>query len=159
MILEQIISGGQTGADIAGLKAAKACNIKTGGWATKSFRTLDGNRPQYAELYGMKPAATDNYKDRTWKNVEDSDATMRFATSFGSYGELCTKNALTKYKKPFLDIDLHDVSVTIEDMVKFLLDHNVKILNVAGNSEQTSPGIETTVFNILFALFQHLGSV
>jgi hydroxymethylpyrimidine pyrophosphatase-like HAD family hydrolase len=37
-----IISGGQTGADIAGLKVAKQLNFKTGGFAAKNFMTENG---------------------------------------------------------------------------------------------------------------------
>ena len=33
-MLERVISGGQTGADQAGLRAARACGIPTGGWLT-----------------------------------------------------------------------------------------------------------------------------
>ncbi|HJT77421.1 MAG TPA: putative molybdenum carrier protein, partial [Gemmataceae bacterium] len=39
-MLERVISGGQTGADQAGLAAAKACGIPTGGWMPKGFLTV-----------------------------------------------------------------------------------------------------------------------
>lgn len=50
-MIEKVISGAQTGADVAGLKAAKACDILTGGFIPKRYKTLDGPKPEYEELY------------------------------------------------------------------------------------------------------------
>jgi hypothetical protein len=38
-MLERVISGGQTGADQGGLRAARACGIPTGGWAPRGWLT------------------------------------------------------------------------------------------------------------------------
>jgi hypothetical protein len=43
-MLKKIVSGGQTGADQAGLKAARAAGIETGGWA-RSVRPGPGPLP------------------------------------------------------------------------------------------------------------------
>jgi hypothetical protein len=51
-MLDKTISGGQTGADQAAWRAAKAHAIATGGWMPKGFLTEDGPRPEFAELYG-----------------------------------------------------------------------------------------------------------
>jgi RNA polymerase sigma factor (sigma-70 family) len=42
-MVRKVISGGQTGADQAGLFAAEAFGIETGGWMPKGFLTLAGN--------------------------------------------------------------------------------------------------------------------
>ena len=72
----RIISGGQTGVDIAALRAAKAAGLPTGGWMPKGFPTAAGPRPDYAALYGMQETASDKYPERTRKNVEASDVTV-----------------------------------------------------------------------------------
>ena len=54
MNLIQVTSGGQTGVDAAALRVAKSLGIPTGGWMTKGWKTLDGPRPEYAALYGMR---------------------------------------------------------------------------------------------------------
>ena len=51
-MLERIVSGGQTGADQAGWRAAKALGIATGGWMARRFLTEDGPRPEFRKLYG-----------------------------------------------------------------------------------------------------------
>ncbi len=41
-MIRKIISGGQTGTDIAGIDAAIACNIPYGGWLPKGRKTENG---------------------------------------------------------------------------------------------------------------------
>lgn len=52
-MIEKVISGGQDGADQAGLYAAQILSIPTGGWAAKNFMTESGPRPDLAELFGL----------------------------------------------------------------------------------------------------------
>ena len=47
-MLERVISGGQTGADQAGWRAARAFGIPTGGAMPKGFLTEDGPCPEFA---------------------------------------------------------------------------------------------------------------
>lgn len=155
IILNKVISGGQTGADIAGLKAAKECNIITGGYLPKGCRTLDGPKPEYILEYNMIEHSSSNYALRTESNVKNSDGTIRFATNFKSAGEKCTLNAINWYSRPYLDIatiKLLEVSVVLEWLEK----NKIQTLNIAGNSEQTSPGIELIVYNYLCKVFKSI---
>jgi hypothetical protein len=47
-VLTKVISGGQTGADQAGWRAARAFGIPTGGWMPLEFRTERGPCPELA---------------------------------------------------------------------------------------------------------------
>ncbi len=49
----KIISGGQNGTDIAALEAAKMLGFLTSGCMPKGWKTLDGPKPEYQELYNM----------------------------------------------------------------------------------------------------------
>jgi hypothetical protein len=98
-IKETFVVEHKSGADIAGLKAAKDFGLETGGWIPKGFKTLDGPRPEYAELYNIKEIDSYSYKVRTWANVKDSDATVRFAKDFKSSGEICTMNGILRHIK------------------------------------------------------------
>ncbi len=139
-MIKKVISGGQTGADIAGLIAAKNLGIPTGGTISKGFRTLAGPRPEYARLYGLVEHASWAYPPRTECNVRDSDATIRFATDWESAGEKLTHKFIIRFGKPRMSIDLNDAR-PVKDVRDWILSNNIQILNVAGNSEQTSPGI------------------
>ncbi len=136
MQLIKIISGGQTGADQAGLKVAKVYNIKTGGFAPHDFTTKDGpNRTLLQSRYGLVES-TGGYKQRTGENVKASDGTIRLAISFITPGEKCTFNAIKKYNKPYIDVSLLD-PIPASKVVNWILRNRIEVLNVAGNTQNT----------------------
>lgn len=148
--IEKIISGGQTGADVGGLIAAKLIGLKTGGWMPQGFRTLEGDKPEFKQIYDMKEHELVYYPPRTFQNVQESDGTVRFATNFNSSGEICTLTAIRQFDKPYFDVDLNkDVEQQILDFRSWLKSCSIKTLNVAGNSEKTSPGISKKVIDFL----------
>lgn len=151
-MLQKIISGGQTGADQAGLRAAKACGLETGGWLPQGCITLEGARADLLSEFGMKEHAGSGYPPRTEANVRDSDGTVRFAEKFSSAGEKCTLRAIKWFNRPHFDIDVKnpkDKSLLLD----WLRENDIKVLNVAGNSEETSPGIGAFVYNYLTETF------
>jgi len=155
-MLEKIISGAQTGADIAGLEVAKEFGLETGGTMPFGYKALDACHPEYKELYGVEYHSSSSYVPRTRKNVRDADGTIRLAYDFTSKGEHCTLKAIESYKKPHIDVDLHD-PIPIDDVVTWINDHNITTLNVAGNSEQTVPGTHAAVTKYLTELCRSLG--
>ncbi len=167
-MLELVISGGQTGADITGVMVAQSFGIKTSGWLPKGWRTLDGPKPEYAKLYGMKEHSSSGYKERTWDNVLWADGTMRFASNLSSPGEKCTLNAIKAHGKPHFDVEFDAWSGRLKDWkapdsrmhylaAKWIEDNNIKILNIAGNSHQTYIGIEGSTRMFLTYMFRMLG--
>jgi hypothetical protein len=48
-MIELVITGGHTGADQAGLRAARACGIPTGGWVPRGWLTEAGPAPWLAD--------------------------------------------------------------------------------------------------------------
>lgn len=151
-----IISGAQTGADVAGLLAAQDSGLKTSGMMPKGFITQFGPKPEWAKQFNLFEAKVAGYKYRTWKNIEASDATLRLAQNFWSAGEICTLNGIKKFNKPYMDVDLNKEDNNPQDVVDFINEHNVRILNVAGNSEKTCPGITTLAYNFLIEVFKLL---
>jgi len=136
-MLYKIISGGQAGADIAGIKVGLDLGLQTGGHAPLGYRTKFGNKVGLKK-YGLIEHSSPEYKPRTYLNVKNSDATIRFATNFNSGGEICTLNAIHKYNKPYFDIDLNEWgNILIFDVMDFFHKNNVGILNVAGNAGKT----------------------
>lgn len=155
-ILSQVISGCQTGADEAGLQAAYDLGIKTGGWMPKGYRTLTGPRPDLAKRFGLRQHSSAAYNERTWDNVLEADATIRFASNFKSAGEKCTLNAIKAHSKPYLDFDIPFLFFggEVVHAAEFIYDHKIVVLNIAGNSEQTSPNIYKYVYSFLTNVFQ-----
>ncbi len=160
MMLTKVISGFQTGADIAGVRAAKDCGLQTGGYIPRGFKTLDGPKPEYSKLYGAIEHTSSNYRDRTWDNIQQADATIRFASNWNSPGEKCTLGGIKNWGKPYVDVniwkgEIHtlDIAVSLMRIRDWIRDNNVSVLNIAGNAEQTSPGIEKAVYEFLMRVF------
>ena len=147
-MLRKIISGAQNGADIAGLKVAKKYGLETGGIMPFGYKTLDGPRPEYKAEYGVNVHNSSSYVPRTRANVRDSDGTIRFAFNFESRGEVCTLKAINDYSRPHLDVDLNN-PISATAIAEWLGANKIEVLNVAGNSEATSPGTEEATMPIL----------
>jgi hypothetical protein len=120
----------------------------------KGWRTLDGPRPEYRELYGMVEHASSAYPPRTYRNAFDSDMTIRIAIDFRRPGERCTLRALEQHGRLHFDVLLPDsFEMTVREhalingacvatrTLAFNLQRPI-VVNFAGNSERTAPGIE-----------------
>jgi len=157
-MLACVFSGGQTGADQAGLMAAWEVGLATGGWAPRGFLTLLGPCPWLKYRFGLQEH-TGGYGPRTDANVRDTDGTVRVAGNFQSPGERRTFRAIQRFSKPYIDVDFR-LPRPQEEVVAWLLHHNVSVLNVAGNSEETWPGIYNFTYEYLKVVFlRHLGRV
>ena len=155
-MLTKIISGGQNGVDKAALRAAKAFGLQTGGTMPKGFKTLSGPKPNFATLYNMTEDKSSSYPPRTESNVKNSDGTLMIAVDFNSAGEKCTQRFIDKHNKPQFDINPLEFYY-IKSIVGWIDYWNIKVLNVAGNSEKTAPGIGKETEEFLGRLFLQLG--
>jgi hypothetical protein len=160
LLPQRVISGGQTGADQAGLIAARRFGIPTGGWMPRDFLTTTGPAPDLARKFGLQEH-TGGYADRTEANVRLADGTLRFAASFETLGEKCTLKWLLHHGKPYMDIDRADPP-PVEEVAAWIKRHNIRVLNVAGNVEPKSKkakasGITEFVIDYLSRVFLALG--
>jgi len=154
-MLTKVISGGQTGADRAGLFMAKAAGIQTGGWMPKGFLAQDGKHPEFAAEFCIEEHSSPKYPPRTAMNAKSSDGTMRFATNWDSAGEKLTLKMVHQYNKLVFDVDPNG-GTTPQDAADWITQNNIKILNIAGNSERTSPGIGDFTIGFLAEMFEIL---
>jgi hypothetical protein len=144
----KIISGGQTGADQAGLMIAKDLGFETGGWAPKNWQTSKGSQETILKSFNLIESDL-GYRGRTYENVRDSNATIRLAVDFNTPGEVCTLQAINSCKKPWIDVDLLDPRPE-QDIIEFLILVKPSILNIAGNTQDTKGyDIEKLAYNYL----------
>ncbi len=151
-MLEKVISGGQTGADQAGWRAAKLCGLATGGWMPLGFMTEQGPRPAFAIDYGAVETTTDDYTERTRANVRDSAGTIWFGVS-DSPGGRCTLEACRQHGKPFVIVADPGTDDSYRSVAEWMRVSKIKTLNVAGNRESTEEGIGSRVEAYLVRLF------
>ena len=143
LVLIKVISGGQIGADQAGLFAAHEANLPTGGTAPLNYRTHAGDNPSLLkDRFGLVQDASYGYKPRTITNVMSSDGTLIIAKNLHSPGCLLTSRTAIQRKKPILGIKVPDRAMTPEELTEyqdkvreFLVKHQIKTLNVAGNRD------------------------
>ena len=166
-MIERVISGGQTGADQAGWRAAKRFGLATGGWMPRGFVTEDGPRPEFAELYGAKEHASQKYPPRTRANARIASATLVFdaalvkSLSSLSAGSQITIRACMEYEKPNAVIPVqlgqaHDPR-SVAVVADWINQHAGRTLNIAGNRESKSPGIGQWVQSFLCDVFRAMG--
>jgi hypothetical protein len=102
MSLERIVSGGQSGADRAGLDAALLHGLPHGGWCPKGRKAEDG----VIDLkYLLTETTSAGYRTRTERNVRDSDGTLILTLSAVlTGGSLLTQNLARKHSRPSLHV-------------------------------------------------------
>lgn len=140
IVIEKVISGGQTGVDQAGLDFAIEHKIAHGGKCPKGRLSETGPIPA---RYLLTDHFSASYPPRTQANVEESDATVIFP--IGSIQEesgcLLTATLCMKIKKPYVVIRLDDSDEAagakkLRDLIE---GHQVKVLNVAGARGSRKP--------------------
>ena len=92
----------------------------------------------------MTETPTADYRDRTGRNVRDSDATLIFTRGPLSGGSLLTAGLCRKHRKPCLHVDLAAAPDPLA-VSAWLRDHVVRVLNVAGQRESKAPGLQAEV--------------
>lgn len=132
----RIVSGGQTGADLAGLDWALDNNVSHGGWCPKGRRSEDG---PIDERYILVETPVASYLQRTEWNARDSDATVIFTMDNKlDGGSLQTTKFAEQHGKLWIHIR---PTVAPKYLARFLVSKNVLTLNVAGKRESAQPGI------------------
>ncbi len=148
-MLKKIMSGGQSGVDRAALDAAIRLGIPHGGWIPKGRRAEDG---PLAATYRLREMPTENYAERTEKNVMDSDGTLIVSHGAPTGGTEYTRKMALKHGRQMLHIDmaLHrnpmDAASLVSSWIKM---NNIETLNIAGPRASKDPNIYTEALAIL----------
>lgn len=154
-MLKKIISGGQTGADVAGLDAAIKHGIPHGGAVPQGRRTEDG---ALHEKYTMQEMSSRSYPGRTEKNVADSDGTVILTHGKLTGGSLLTQVKAIQHGKPVMHLDMTQLTVDAAAalVLNFLLANRIEVLNVAGTRGSEDPEIYGKTFQVIEACIARL---
>src|SRR5262245_5305851 len=138
--LAKIVSGGQTGADRAALDWAIEQGLDHGGWCPLGRRAEDGAIPS---RYHLAETPTERWEQRTEWNVRDSDGTAIFTVSEGlSGGSLTTLEFARVFGRPHVHLSRQvDGDLAPARLRRFVADHAIRVLNVAGPRASLEPGV------------------
>jgi hypothetical protein len=181
IVLEKIISGGQTGADIAALRAVRAYNesnpsspLQTGGRCPHNYMTANGSNVAELASFHLQEVnqgtLSAQYALRSQLNVQSADATLAFrfkpsvgtdkTISYATIGKWASlKNGLLvcgeihNSDKPIFVITTltTDHDVLIETLAAFLIKHQARTLNVCGHRDKC---YERDIYNFMQSAFR-----
>ena len=152
-MITKIVSGGQTGADRAGLDVAVRWNFPYGGWCPKGRKAEDG---PISLQYQLVETPSASYLQRTEWNARDSDATVIFTiASTLTGGSKRTAEFAAKHCKPFLHLPRHSSSYEPPALIlqRFIQENGVRVLNVAGTRASKEPEVWRFAYETLEAAF------
>jgi hypothetical protein len=147
--IERIVSGGQTGVDRAALDAAIELDIPHGGWCPRGRRAEDGIIPA---CYHLQELASEDYADRTRRNVLDSDATLVLYGQRLEGGTLLTVKFAEEHNKAVHRVRLNG-RVSYIACIEWLAAEKIRVLNVAGPRASKDPNIYAKSLHFLRQLF------
>ena len=159
-MLRKIISGGQTGADRAGLDFAIEKGLEHGGYVPRGRKAEDG---RIDDRYNLVELSTSSYPARTRRNIEESNGTVIFSLErLLSGGTKLTWGHANKVGKPVLHIydtrkegisNPDSLRLEVQALTDFLRSNKIEVLNVAGPRESKEPGVyEWTLTMLRFLL-------
>ncbi|HIE44197.1 MAG TPA: molybdenum cofactor carrier [Candidatus Omnitrophica bacterium] len=155
-MLRKIISGGQTGVDRAALDTSLAHNFPCGGWCPRGRLAEDG---RILPKYPLRETASGEYEARTELNVQDSNGTLILTWGEPTGGTALTIELTCAHKKPCLIFDLKKgKGGVIENILEWIEENHIEILNVAGPRESKVPGIYETAKSLLEELLRRIES-
>jgi hypothetical protein len=147
--VERIVSGGQTGVDRAALDVAIELGIPHGGWCPRGRLAEDGVIP---DCYDLTELTSPDYAVRTRQNVIDSDATLILYQRKMTAGTALTNRIAKEQGRPLKRVRL-DLEVNLEKVSAWLIEHEVRTLNVAGPRGSSCPEIYELSRDALKRLF------
>jgi Circularly permutated YpsA SLOG family len=150
----KVISGGQTGCDLAGLKAAKDFGLETGGTAPKGYLVTNpdgsiGTNPNLKH-YGLVEHTSPQFPPRTIQNVRNSCVTFLFGDENSRGSKLAIRTAKIELKPILINFDSLP-------LFQYCMCYRPKVINIAGNRQKSSDTVlGDTVYETLIYLFKLL---
>jgi hypothetical protein len=144
----KIVSGGQTGVDMAALEFARHNGLAYGGWVPKGRTNEAGRIPEH--FTGLTETGSEKVVERTRCNVVSSDATLIFVDGSASPGTQLTIVFAEEAGKSHVIVDVRDgLAVCVRQVRDWLQSIPVSVLNVAGPRASEAPKIGVQVRAIL----------
>lgn len=155
-MIRMIVTGGQSGADQAGWRAAKEMRIPTGGYMPRGYMTEDGPKPEFKDEYNAIETEYEDYPSRTEANIKISDIVLWFGNESSPGGKL------TKRLAGYKGIQFETIPLDIKKPFAFIFAAALRLslvgtrrrVMIAGNRESSHKGIGSKVETLCLELFR-----
>lgn len=156
-MIRKIISGGQTGVELAALDIAIKLGISFGGWTPRGKRNEDGPLPA---PYGLQETASIGALEALEKNVGASDGTLLISRGMKTDRTRSAVQAALKRQRQFLHVDLAQYALfeAASLAASWMSQQLIKVIYVTGPLASEDPGIYQQTRKVLEAAF-YLGFV
>ena len=136
--------------DRAALEVAEALGLARGGWCPRGRKAEDGPIPA---KFSLTETRSPQYAVRTRWNVRDSDGTLLLVPAEPSGGSALTLAATRARGKPVLVVNL-GYAPDAARTKRWLAEHGIGTLNVAGPRESEHPGIQARAARFLLKVLE-----
>ena len=149
-MIKKVISGGQSGVEIAALDAAIRLDIPHEGWCYRDRKTDGGT---LSEHYKVKEIGSPSYFQRLEKNVKDSEGAVILNYGQLVIGSRAVKDIAERYHKPCLNVNLskHPMNHAIALIRKWMTRHDIATIYFTGTKTggSLSPNVYDEVIQII----------
>ena len=134
--------------DRAALDAALEAGVECGGWCPEGRKAEDGVLPIRYPLIELTGAG---YRQRTIRNVLDSQGTVIIYFGSPAGGTVQTLHFCIREKRPYLLLDAGEFGVerSSERIASFVEKHGITVLNIAGPRASREPGAYRYVYDVM----------
>jgi len=152
-MIKKIISGGQSGVEMAALDSAIRLDIPHEGWAFQRRGEKDGQWPEQANL---KTIDLPSYHLRLGKNITVSDGIVILTYGQLVIGTKVIKDLADKNQKPCLYIDLTECSINhaISSIRKWITSYNIEAVYFTGSKPVGESNIYEETVRIIDGIFR-----
>ena len=152
-MIKKIISGGQSGVEVAALDAAIKMDIPCEGWA---FQRRGDNYGPWPAQYNLKPIDFPSYHLRLEKNIIGSDGVVILTYGQLVIGTRVIREIAGKYKKPCLYINLTECSINhaISSIRKWIIRYNIEAVFFTGSKPVGESNIYEETIRIIDGIFR-----
>jgi putative molybdenum carrier protein len=152
----KLVCGGQTGVDRAALDVALKQGIACGGWVPSGRVDEFGRIPA---RYPVQELPAGGFRERTFRNVKDSDGTVVIYGGELIGGTKQTVQFCLDLQRPYQLIDGSELSAQDGGalIAGFVRENSIEILNVAGPRQSEWPQGYEYASHVLQAFITHRG--
>jgi hypothetical protein len=149
-MIKKIISGGQSGVEIAALDAAIRLDIPHAGWCHRD-RKIDGGI--LSKRYNVKEIDNPSYFQRLENNIVDSEGTVVLSYGQLVMGSKAVRDIAEKNNRPYLNVNLskHPQNHAIALIRKWMTNNEITTVYFTGTKTGggRSPNVYDEVIQVI----------